>query len=269
MLSELIASFTTPLSPPLRALGYLDEFLDMRRRAHANRAAWQPHLDATRRFVLSAARTCRNRNTVVVLGSGLLLDVPLAELSALFGEVVLKDVVCLPEVRRQIRTYQNTSFSECDVTGVAKPLYALKQQAVSRLPEPLPPDRDSDAGLTVSLNILSQLWVVPRAYAARHLRGITEDRIDDWCRQIVGSHYQWLRSQPGDVCMVADHAFIKRDGEGKVISRASTVYDLELPPPDTSWTWHIVPPGKDPGSASKELLVGAWHWHGPPRSKQA
>ena len=262
MLSDLITSLTTPMSPALRGLGYLDEALDMRRRAGINRAAWQPHLDHTRRFVLSVAEKCRNRNKAVILGSGLLLDVPLAELSAHFSEVVLKDVVCFPEIRKQIRNFANVTFVEHDVTGVAEHLYRNKQHAMNQLPEVMPP-ADDDAGLIVSLNILSQLWVVPRAFAARNLRGLAADQVDDWCRQLVASHYEWLCTRPGDVCLIADHAFIKRDHHGTVISRDTTVYGLALPPPDASWAWNIVPPGKDARSASKELLVGAWHWSRP------
>jgi hypothetical protein len=263
MLSDLITSLTTPVSPALRGLGYLDEALDMRRRAKRNRQAWQPHLDRTRRFVLSSAEQCRDRGRAVILGSGLLLDVPLAELSALFGEVVLKDVVCLPEIRKQIATYTNVRFVEHDVTGVAERLYRNRQQGNHQLPEISPPTGDDDAGLLVSLNILSQLWVVPRAFAARNLRGIADDRIDDWCRQLVEAHYTWLRSRPGDVCLVADYAFIKRDRQERIISRDSTVYGLEMPAPDASWTWNIVPRRKDARATSKELLTGAWHLHRP------
>jgi hypothetical protein len=46
-------------------------------------------------------------------------------------------------------------------------------------------DNDKDAGLVVSLNILSQLWVVPRAYAGRHMHRLGPELVDDWCGQIV------------------------------------------------------------------------------------
>ena len=73
----------------------------------------------------------------------------------------------------------------------------------------------------------------------------------------MAAHYAWLRSLACDVCLVGDHAFVKRGKDGGVISKGSTVYDLELPVPDSKWIWNIVPPGKD--AASKELIVGAWY----------
>lgn len=261
MLLDLLTHLTTSCSPYVRRLGYLDETVAMRGRYRRNRAAWQPHLDNTCAFVLAVAEKVRNRDKVVILGSGLLLDVPLAKLSAMFREVVLMDIVCLPEVRRRIKEYGNVSFLERDVTNVAERLYGDRQQGLSELPKavPHPAELDKDAGLVVSLNILSQLWVVPRTYAANQRPGFPHDRLEDWCRRIVESHYATLASMSCDVCLVADHAFVKRDHDGTIISRASTLYGLVLPEPDASWTWNIAPAGKDGRSSSKELNVGAWH----------
>jgi hypothetical protein len=242
-------------------MGYLNEAIEMRGRSRRNAAAWQPHLDNTRRFVLSSAEKCRNRDKAVILGSGLLLDVPLAEISSMFREVVLMDVVCLPDVRKQIGTYNNVSFIECDVTNTAERLYRNSLKGIHELPESVPsvPEMGQDCGLVVSLNTLSQLWVMPRAYAARQMRSFNEYQVDEWCGRIVAAHYAYLRSLPCDVCLVADHEFVKRDSSGGVISRGSTVYGLELPRPDASWTWHIAPIGKGYRSFSKDLTVGAWH----------
>jgi len=263
MLLDLFTHLTTSCSPYVRSLGYLDEAVAMRGRYRLNRAAWRSHLDNTRRFVLAVAEKIRNRSKVVILGSGLLLDVPLAELSAMFRNVILMDIVCLPEVRRQIKGYGNISFIEHDVTNIAERLYTNRQQGIHELPKAVlaPSDIEKNADLVISLNILSQLWVVPRTYAATQRPGLPHDQVEDWCRQIVESHYASLRSMSCDVCLVADHEFVKRDHGGSIISRASTIYNLVLPEPDASWTWNILPAGNDNRSPSKELNVGAWHMH--------
>ena len=261
MLSDLIVSLMTQISPAHRALGYLDEMLDMRRRARINRTAWQTHLDHSRQFVLSSARRCTRKDKIVVLGSGLLLDVPLAELSETFGEVILQDVVCLPEARKQIGRFRNVLFIEHDVTGLAEPLHRNCQQGFPRLPETVPPAAAcGSASLVVSLNILSQLWVVPRAYIGRQLRQFDPGEVDDWCVKVVEAHYAWLCSLPCAVCLVADHEAVKRDSAGNVISRTSTVFGLPLPNADVTWTWDIAPITQQNPHASKELLVGAWNF---------
>jgi hypothetical protein len=263
MLRDLFTHLTTTCSPYVRRLGYLEETIAMRGRYRRNRTAWQPHLDKTCKFVLTVAEKVRDRNKVVVLGSGLLLDVPLAELSDMFREVVLMDIVCLPEIRRQIKEYNNVSFVEHDVTQIAERLLTNRRQGIHELPRvvPAPPEIYKNAGLVISLNILSQLWVIPRTFASIQRPALPHDQVEDWCRQIVESHYTSLRSLSCDVCLVADHEFIKRDHAGSIISKASTLYDLVLPEPDESWTWNIVPTGSDNRSSSKELIVGAWHMH--------
>jgi len=261
MLIDLLTHLTTSCSPFVRRLGYLDEAIALRGRYRRYRTAWQPHLDSTRRFILAAAEKVKNRNKVVILGSGLLLDVPLAELTGMFREVILVDMVCLPEVRKQIKGYGKVSFLERDVTNIAERLYANRQQGILELPRvvPAPAEIYKDTGLVISLNILSQLWVVPRTYAANQRPGFPHDRLEDWCRQIVESHYASLASLSCDVCLVADHEFVKRDHAGSIISRASTLYGLVLPEPDASWTWNIAPAENDARSPSKELIVGAWY----------
>lgn len=259
MLFDLFASLTAPCSPHIRALGYLDETLAMRRRHLRNGKSWQAHLDNTRRFVLSAAEESRKKNRLVIVGSGLLLDVPLEELAGMFREILLKDVVCLPEVRKRIKKYGNVTFIEQDVTNLAERLFEGGKQVVADLPEAGVCRAVTDeADLVVSLNILSQLWVIPRSFAVRRLRHIPPERIEEWCREIVEAHYTRLRSLSCDVCLVADFEQVKRDRGGNVITRSSTVYDLSLPGPDETWTWNIVPLGKDSPHTSKELIVGAW-----------
>jgi hypothetical protein len=241
-------------------MDYLHEVIAMRGRYLRNRTAWEPHLEKTGRFVLSSAEECRNRNKAVILGSGLLLDVPLRELSSMFREVVLMDIVFLPDVSRSIRQYRNVKLIQHDVTNMAETLYDNIHRGIPELPlaAPAVPEIDSSTGLVVSLNILSQLWVRPRAYALKKLRNLDEERVDDWCRQIVESHYLSLTSLSCPVCLVADHEFIQRDRQGTIVSRGSTIAGLTLPPPEASWSWNIMPMGENRQFLSKELTVGAW-----------
>jgi uncharacterized UPF0146 family protein len=263
MLSELFTSITTSCPQYVRHMDYLSEIIAMKGRSRRNREAWQPHLDHSRQFVLSAAEKCRNLNRVVILGAGLLLDVPLKELSSMFKEVVLVDVVLLPEVQKKIRRYENVKFVQHDVTNAAQKLHENVLYGLRELPlaaAPLVMDIDESTGLVVSLNILSQLWVIPRTYALKKLRGLDEELLVNWCRQFVESHYAYLRSLTCSVALIADHAFAKRDKQGDIVSQGSTIYDIELPEPDTSWTWQIAPMAEESQYLSKELTVGAWHW---------
>lgn len=260
MFYELYTYFTTPCPQYVRHMDYLSEAIAMRSRHRRNRLAWQPHLKQTRQAILSAAQASRDRTKVVILGSGPLLDVPLEELSAMFREVVLLDIVFLPEVYRRVRHYSNVKLVQRDVTNMAQRLYENIRSGLSAFPAAAPsvPDIDESTGLVVSLNLLSQLWVIPRAYALKKLRDLDEEDLDDWCNQIVRSHYAFLQSPACPVCLIADHEFVKRDQEGRIVSQGSTIAGLVLPEPEATWTWDIVPLGEKDRFLSKELRVGVW-----------
>lgn len=260
MLRELFTYLRTPAPVSIKQLGYLTETIAIRERYRRRSSAWQPHLDATRQFVLSTVEACADRKKVVILGSGLLLDVPLAELAGKFEEVILVDIICLPEVRKSIAGYSNVQFVESDITGVAQRLYENCRQRIPGLPEPVPclPDAVHRASLVISLNILSQLWVVPRAYAVKRLLGLNVELIERWCERIVESHYAALRVLSGNVCLVADYEWRESDRTGTIISEGTSIFGLKLPKPAAVWTWHIAPLGEETRFGAKALTVGAW-----------
>lgn len=261
MLLELFTYLTTPCPPYVRNMGYLREAIGLKCRYKRHPACWHPHLEKTRQFILSTASKCRNHGKLVVLGSGLLLDVPLEALAAMFREVVLIDIVCLPEILRRIKRYSNVRFFQRDVTGIAEPLYQNGLCGKQELPfaPPVLPEIDNYTDIVISLNILSQLMVVPRRYALKKLPGIAKEYVDAWCRQIVAAHYTFLTRLPCKVCLIADYRYSKYDCNGSKSAQGTTLYGMSLPTPDAFWMWDIAPIGEESGSYSKHLEVGAWH----------
>ena len=261
MLPELFTYITTRCPSHIRRMGYLYEAIGLKCRYKRHPASWQNHLEKTRQFVLSAAGKSQRRGKVVILGSGLLLDVPLETLSSMFREVVLIDIVCLPEVHRRIKGYDNVIFLQQDVTNIAETLYQNVQYGRRELPSArsVLPEIDKDTGLVISLNTLSQLTVVLRKYALKKLKGLARDHVEAWCRQIIEAHYAFLRSLPCNVCLIADHRYTKRDRNGRITAQGSTISGISLPAPDDSWTWNIAPIGEESRFYSKELDVGAWY----------
>lgn len=73
--------------------------------ARANRCAeaWAEHENNSRQFVLQSAGKLKQRRTAVVLGSGLLRDVPYDALVAMFDTVVLVDLVHLASLQAKLR----------------------------------------------------------------------------------------------------------------------------------------------------------------------
>ena len=263
MIREVITYLSTPCLPYAKKMGYLYETIAMRERYRRNKASWQPHLENTRRFILSAAENSAKNNRITILGSGLLLDVPLKELSGLFKEIILADIIHLPETRKTAKKFKNVRPIEFDASGISERIFMNISEGAMELPESEPHLPENEADLVVSLNLLSQLPVVPHAYALKkiaHLdkNGATEDEIIDWCRRIIESHVSWLKSLPCPICLISDHEFLLKDKNGIIREKGSTLYGVSLPEPDESWTWSIAPIGEERKGLSKELHVGAW-----------
>ena len=54
---------------------------------------------------------------ITVLGSGWLLDLPVAEISEMVSEIILVDIVHPPDVIKQAGMIRNIKIVEADVTG--------------------------------------------------------------------------------------------------------------------------------------------------------
>ncbi|MDA8138243.1 MAG: hypothetical protein M0036_06250 [Desulfobacteraceae bacterium] len=259
MLPELFTYLTTPCPRFVREMGYLHEAIAIRGRFHRCGAAWKEHLERSRAAVLAAARTCREREAVVILGSGLLLDVPLAELAGAFKEVILVDIVHLPAVRRVARRLGNVRLENFDVSTIALKLFELMKTGRPTLPELMSADFSfgTAPSLVVSLNILSQLPVIPGRFVRQRLPAVGEEDLIEWSKRIVAVHYASLQALAGDVCLIADYAYIQlgRDGSREV---GSTLHGLELPEPQSTWLWQIAPLGELSDHYARELKVGVW-----------
>lgn len=261
MILELITYLRTRCPDYVRKMGYLYQAIALRERYRRRARSWQPHLEKTKSFIQTAATNCKNRKKIVLLGSGLLLDVPLEFLAQSFEEVILVDVVHLPEIKKRIKRFANVRTLQKDVTNVADNVFRAINEGRNTLPLHSPdiPEMDQNTSMVVSLNILSQLSAVPQDYIIKKEMDIDEQALTSWCDEIREAHYRALQNLGCDVCLIADHAYVYKDREGRVIEQGSTVGNMSLPKPDASWWWEIAPLGEASKKSSKELFVGAWH----------
>ena len=149
-------------------MGYRRELFNIRKCLPLWGGIWEEHFERTRAVIRAAVARCRSRRKAVVLGSGWLNDVPLADLAAAFREVILVDAVHPFSVRRRVRRLPNVRLLTTDISGVAEAVFRA-----ARTPGPLPrhmPDlfcADSEVDLVASVNLLSQLPYWPEQYLLR------------------------------------------------------------------------------------------------------
>lgn len=246
MILEWLESLATPCPPPARALGYRTELIAIGARYRRCRAAWADHLARSRRAVETAIARAAGRDTAMILGSGRLLDVPLAALASAFRRVVLVDALHPPAVRLRVRRHANVELWLEDITGTAAALHRLKPD------EPLPPARsfaplhDPRVDLVVSLNLLSQLGVLTGEWIERRL-GRSSAAAEAFAADLVRAHLDDLARCRAAVCLVADIEWRHVGGAGELLECESSICGVSPPIADEEWLWPIAPaPESDP-----------------------
>jgi hypothetical protein len=247
MLLELLENLLTPCSRQVRIMGYLREVVGIGARYRRCKSAWEPHLDRCRDLIRHAITVCPVRRRAVVLGSGRLYDVPLEELAAAFTQVVLVDLVHPLPARWRSRRLSHVQRVTADVTGV---LDALQTVAYSggTLPKSAPSlfQHDHDVDLVISLNLLSQLPIIPCRYLRRWNR-FTEDALESFGLQLMQAHVEYLQSFRCTKCLLADVAFLSVDALGHVIEETDALPGITLPWPGEEWVWQLAPGGENRG----------------------
>jgi hypothetical protein len=258
MLSEWLESLWISCPRSLRVMGYLRELRNIQKRHELWGGAWAEHLERTRAVIREAMSRCREHRKAVILGSGLLHDVPLAELSAAFREVILVDIVHPLATRRRVRGFANVRLLAADVTGVVASMYRVASVPGAALPWATPslPVDDGEVDLVASVNLLSQLPCMPERYL--HHRGAhSGEAIAAFAREVIRAHVDFLSHAPGVAALISDVESLTVSTAGRVLRRTGTLYGIELPWRGEGWTWPLVPRGLVyPHHASHLAVVG-------------
>lgn len=261
-----LESLLTPCPRHLRRMGFLREQLAIEARYQRNRASWEPHLTRSRAAILAAADACTQHRTALILGGGLINDVPLAELAGRFQQVILADILHLPRNRRKAEAVApNIICLDFDCTGVVETLYqrgkTLDDEAAINLfrqaSPGLPIGLASDCDLTVSVNLASQLGYLPGKWLAKG-----RHRDDDFSlrlrRAAALRHLEWLQGLPGVCLLIGDRALVVRGLDESEVEREVILGEEDLEPPSDSWVWRFAPAPEWDRRYHLELEVGAY-----------
>ena len=217
---------------------------------HLNQeGAWDTHLEKCRAFILKALDYYRPEK-ITVLGSGWLLELPLAEMIEKTGTIYLVDIVHPPDVIDQTRKYKNVELLEADVTGglieevwhnAMGYSFFNKQKSLLgiKIPDYQP---ENDPGMVISLNILTQLESLLIRFLKKR-SNIKEEEFSHFRNEIQKKHIDFLKKN--NSVLITDIAEItcNKSGDVKTISTLST----ELPQGriNEEWTWNFDQTGAD------------------------
>ncbi|MBX4954701.1 hypothetical protein HJB56_17510 [Rhizobium lentis] len=214
-------------------------------------ADWADHEEKSRDAIRAAAAGLRQKRTAVVLGSGLLRDVPIEELARDFDTVVLVDLVHLASVRLWLaaKRHRNIRLIERDLSG-------YDELAAGQEPEPLGFLRTVPyLDLVVSANLLSQIG---RGVKRRHEAEVGQ-MPDDTVERLIAAHVDGLSGLSCRNCLVTDIAFAVIDRNGKTHEEADLLHGVLPPPAKAAWTWPVAPLGEESKDYRIEhKVVAAW-----------
>jgi hypothetical protein len=250
MLSEALAWLFTPTSRLARKAGHLSESIAITAREQRCRAWWTPHLAASRRALLESARQASSRRVALVLGSGPLLDVPLAELSELFEEVWLVDLVHPWRARWQARRHPNVRLIEHDITECIGTLPPTPPQPIRFLDE-------ERIDWVASVNLLSQLPNLVEPCLRRHFAAWDETRIHAYAYSLMSHHLASLGRFHAPVCLLTDVEQVTLAEDGRVMARTDFQTMLGDWVVHSDWRWDIAPPGELGDGLSRYHQVAA------------
>jgi hypothetical protein len=202
---------------------------------------WDGHLSCCRRFINRALEYYRP-DKVTVLGSGWLLDLPLAEMLENTSLVYLVDIVHPPEVVKQAGNLEKVVLIEQDITGgLIEEVWnktgkfslfrKLNSLASITIPEFT---LDFDPGFIISLNILTQLESQLLNFIKKR-SSVSEDEILPFRKGIQEKHVDFLRNHKS--VLITDYAEVVIKKSGEVLTNPTLFAELPQGTFKEEWTW--------------------------------
>jgi hypothetical protein len=211
---------------------------------HLNQeGGWDTHLDRCRSFIINALDFYKPEK-VTVLGSGWLLELPIAEMIEKTEKINLIDIVHPPDVISQTRNLKNVELAEQDITGglIAEVWqksgkYSFFNKLLTleniTIPEYKP---ESDPGLVISLNIITQLESLLIDYLRKRSK-IKEEEYVRFRTEIQKKHIDFLKKHKS--VLITDIAEIFTDNSGINTYENTLIAELPGGKYKEEWDWHF------------------------------
>jgi hypothetical protein len=260
MLIEILEYRLTPDGPLSRDYDYLAQAVSLGSRYRRQRKAWAPHVENCRRFILDAMTQARKGGRALVLGSGRLIEIPLAELAGYFSEVVLLDMAQPMITRRLARRFPNVRLVADDATGVLRALSAALNNG-GPLPDPSAAEpllAGERFDFALSANLMSQLPLLPDEAVERRRPDVDDKTRQAFGRGLIEQHVRRLQESAEVAALYTDIYNCWIDAAGREVERNPTTWGAALPAPDVIWEWLIAPAPEEEKLFDRRHVVAGW-----------
>jgi hypothetical protein len=238
MIRELFLYLTTKVRPEAKTFGHLYEAIAIREREKRCSNFWKSHRQESKKLILEVVNSIKQKNALLILGSGPMHEIPIEELSKLFLNISLVDIVHLPETKKKYQHLKNLNFIEHDITelenSISKEKIILNQVPSAFL--------ENKYDMVISANILSQLAYHLREYLEKKSSNIlSPEKLDLFSEQISIDHISYLKKFICPVLLITDIETHHIDKSGKNVGLQTPYINFAFPNPIRTWDWNVAP----------------------------
>jgi hypothetical protein len=224
-----------------RQLGLTSGQIGIYNRYVREREGWEKHLGKSRQAIVDAVEQFKPQS-VCILGSGLLLDVPMEELLSRNINITLVDLAHPAQIVNKYSSNPLVKFETHDLTGgLIQYLQTTRLKLLNffTLVNLVSKANTyaSNADLVVSLNLLSQLSDIPMEFL-RHKKVLTDWQCIELASTIQQKHLESLLKAKS--LLITDIMEEFYDEQGNLTATRPTVHiDLSLLTYVQEWLWEF------------------------------
>lgn len=230
-------------------MGYYDYQSGLIFRHLNQEEGWDSHLEHCRNYILKAVET-HKPDKVTVLGSGWLLELPIAEIIEKTGKVSLIDIIHPPEVIAQAGNIGNVELIESDLTGglIEEVWNSVSRHSVFSKPGSLEgiivPEfkPEKDPGMIISLNLVTQLETMLVRFLGKKAR-ISDEEMLRFRKTIQNKHIDFISKYSSVLITDCEEIITRKSGE--VVRVSTLLADIPSFADRQEWTWNFDSKGAD------------------------
>jgi len=254
MILEWLSYVRTKSTSLAKDWGYVYQNVSLKFRARRCAKAWRPHVDECHNLIREELQKI-NPKTVMIIGSGLLLEIPIHDLLKSTEKIYLVDIIHAPEIRKLAKAHSQIELIEKDISSL---LSVLKKGMAPFQPKNIPwqtlePWDMPKVDWVISANLLSQIPLI-----ISETLPMSSEVYKVFARHVRDQHIERLCQQGRKVLLFADFENRYIDRESNVIKVEN--YEVDLGPLKylKEWIWLISPFGETSRDYKVEMSVKAY-----------
>ncbi len=208
---------------------------------------WESHLRNTKNYILKSVAD-KEKKSIVFLGSGWWLDIPLQEIYSMFENIYMVDILHPKVILHKSQSFSKIQLISADISGVLESVFEATQkfkqtkqkidlQNLSLQPFDYSFVKENNLSFVVSLNLLNQLDILICDYLIS-LKIYSESEINAFRSRIQNHHLQQLPKEKS--CLISDVEENVFDKNGQLEKTKSLIFcDFSFEKNFEEWMWNF------------------------------